>query len=438
MTGQGEGAGANEGRLAENLVHFTRVLRVAGLPVGPAQMLDALAAVRLVGVDRREDWHAALAAVLVRRREHREVFDQAFATFWRDPDLLGKVLAAMLPHAQGRYDAPTVSPRVAQGLSPHRKPSRPTQPLEQDPELLAFGASRLEHLSQTDFERMTAEEWQAVARLLETVPMPIEPRPIRRYRPSTRGVIDPRATLRAAMRSGGEAVTLRYRRHVKRPPPLVVLCDISGSMQRYSRMLLHWLHGMLRREPVSVFLFGTRLTPVSRLLRTRDVDLALAAVAAGVPDWSGGTRIAAAIERFNQDWSRRLLAQNAVVLLVTDGLECDDDESSAEDEDDRDARVGAERNGINGRSSRRVFAGDEHRGDGWRTPVERLALAAERLSKSCRELIWLNPLLRYEGFEPKAAGVRALLPCVDRHIPIHNLAAYAQLARALKETARWK
>jgi uncharacterized protein with von Willebrand factor type A (vWA) domain len=397
---------ADEGRLAENLVHFTRVLRVAGLPVGPGQMLDALAAVRLVGVARREDWQAALAAVLVKRREHRDVFDQAFAAFWRDPDLLGKVLAAMLPHAQGRYDAPTVSPRVAQGLSPHRKPSRPTQAQEQEPELLAFGASQFEQLQQTDFERMTAEEWQAVARMLEALPMPVEPRRIRRYRSATRGSIDPRATLRAAMRSGGDALTLRYRRHVRRAPPLVVLCDISGSMQRYSRMLLHWLHGMVQREAaVSVFLFGTRLTPITRLLRTRDVDAALAAVAAGVPDWSGGTRIAAALERFNQDWSRRLLAQSAVVLLVTDGLECGDED---------------------GEPSPR------------HSPVERLALAAERLSKSCRELIWLNPLLRYDGFEPKAAGVRALLPRVDRHIPVHNLAAYAQLAAALGETTRWK
>jgi uncharacterized protein with von Willebrand factor type A (vWA) domain len=399
---------AAQGRLAENLVHFTRVLRVAGLPVGPGQMLDALAAVRLVGVMRREDWQAALAAVLVKRREHREVFDQAFTAFWRDPDLLGKVLAAMLPHVEGRYDAPSVSPRVAQGLSPHRKPSRPGKPQEQDAELLAFGASRLEQLQHTDFEKMTTQEWQAVARMLETLSMPVEPRRIRRYRAAAYGVADPRATLRAAMRTGGDAFALRYRRHVLRPPPLVVLCDISGSMQRYSRMFLHWLHGLVQREAaVSVFLFGTRLTPITRLLRTRDVDAALAAVAAGVPDWSGGTRIAAALERFNRDWSRRLLAQSAVVLLVTDGLECDDRED-----------------------------GDEAPRP--RSSIERLDLAAERLSKSCSELIWLNPLLRYEGFEPKAGGVRALLPRVDRHIPVHNLAAYAQLAAALGEMRRWK
>ncbi|CAB3780417.1 vWA domain-containing protein [Pararobbsia alpina] len=434
----------HEGRLAENLVHFTRVLRVAGLPVGPGQMLDALAAVRLVGVMRREDWQAALAAVLVKRREHREVFDQAFATFWRDPDLLGKVLAAMLPHVEGRYDAPTVSPRVAQGLSPHRKASHPGVSREQEPDLVAFGASRIEQLQHTDFERMTAEEWQAVARMLETVPMPVEPRRIRRYRSAARGGIDPRATLRAAMRTGGDSLALRYRCHVRHTPPLVVLCDISGSMQRYSRMFLHWLHGMVQREPsVSVFLFGTRLTPITRLLRTRDVDAALAAVAAGVSDWSGGTRIAAALERFNQDWSRRLLAQSAAVLLVTDGLECDEEGDLGDDGPARGG--GGERRDIRAREgdARGRGQGAAHGAqDGLharrRSSIERLALAAERLSKSCRELIWLNPLLRYEGFEPKAAGVRALLPSVDRHIPVHNLAAYAQLAAALGETTRWK
>jgi uncharacterized protein with von Willebrand factor type A (vWA) domain len=294
--------------------------------------------------------------------------------------------------------------------------------------------------------------------------MPVEPRRIRRYRAATRGVADPRATLRAAMRTGGDAFALRYRRHVLRPPPLVVLCDISGSMQRYSRMFLHWLHGLVQRESaVSVFLFGTRLTPITRLLRTRDVDAALAAVAAGVPDWSGGTRIAAALERFNRDWSRRLLAQSAVVLLVTDGLECDDREEGEDadgggnerrnnerksneqrgNEQRGSVRDGGTRDGALGAES--VSGPGNKAGGGQsalhprrpRSSIERLDLAAERLSKSCHELIWLNPLLRYEGFEPKAAGVRALLPRVDRHIPVHNLAAYAQLAAALGEMTRW-
>ena len=434
------------GRLAENVVHFTRVLRVAGLPVGPGQMLDALAAARMVGVQRREDWQTAMAAVLVKRREHREVFDQAFAAFWRDPDLLAKILAAMLPHVDGRVDRKNVSPRVAHALSAQRNASRPRHEETQkpkEPELVAFGASTFEQLQHTDFEKMTHDEWQAVAKVLETLSLHIEPRDIRRYARATHGMVDPRATLREALRTGGETVALRYRRRKKAPPPLVVLCDISGSMQRYSRMMLHWLHGLIQREPVSVFLFGTRLTPITRMLRTRDVDVALAAVSKGVPDWSGGTRIAVALERFNRDWSRRLLARNAVVLLVSDGLEADDGDEDATSAT-RARSPTSSTSSMTSTSSTPLThpthpthppyptSGVRH------SSIERLGAAAERLSKSCRELIWLNPLLRYEGFEPKAAGVRALMPHVDRHIAVHNLAAYVQLAQALQETSRWR
>lgn len=429
------------GRLAENVVHFTRVLRVAGLPVGPAQMLDALTAARMVGVQRREDWQAAMAAVLVKRREHREIFDQAFAAFWRDPDLLAKILAAMLPKTQGRVEPKGISPRVAHALSSPRRGEPPPRDRDQEPELTAFGASTAEQLHHTDFEKMTPDEWNAVARLLETLSMHIEPRETRRYAAASHGAIDPRATLRTASRAGGETVTLRFRKRKSAPPPLVVLCDISGSMQRYSRMMLHWLHGLIQREPVSVFLFGTRLTPVTRLLRTRDVDVALGAVSKGVSDWSGGTRIAAALERFNRDWSRRLLARNAVVLLVTDGLEADDDDGDTNTDDRRSGPgtdVASHDRRSDTRTSTGALAGGTHPRVVRASSIERLGAAAERLSKSCRELIWLNPLLRYDGFEPKAAGVRALMPHVDRHIPVHNLAAYAQLAQALQETTRWR
>lgn len=435
-------ASLKTGRLAENVVHFTRVLRVAGLPVGPGQMLDALAAARMVGVQRREDWQAAMAAVLVKRREHRDVFDQAFTAFWRDPDLLAKILAAMLPHTEGRVERKNVSPRVAHALSAQRNTSRPRrEPTEKPKELevVAFGASTLEHLQHTDFEKMTPDEWQAVAKLLETLSMHVEPCDIRRYTRAARGVVDPRSTLREAMRTGGETVALRYRRRKKAPPPLVVLCDISGSMQRYSRMMLHWLHGLIQREPVSVFLFGTRLTPITRMLRTRDVDVALAAVSQGVPDWSGGTRIALALERFNRDWSRRLLARNAVVLIVTDGLEADDsDDGSNADDETGAADTRALHRGHRADQTLRTPRSLDGTPRIPRSSIERLGAAAERLSKSCRELIWLNPLLRYEGFEPKAAGVRALMPHVDRHIAVHNLAAYVQLAQALQETSRWR
>lgn len=197
-----------------------------------------------------------------------------------------------------------------------------------------------------------------------------------------------RATLRRTLRSGGASIDLARRRRRVRHPPLVVLCDISGSMSRYSRMLLHFLHALTNdRDRVHTFLFGTRLTNVTRHLRQKDVDVALERVAGAVEDWSGGTRIGQTIARFNRDWSRRVLGQGAVVLLITDGL-------------DRDAGLG-------------------------------LDVQMERLHKSCRRLIWLNPLLRYEGFQPKSSGIRAIMPHVDEFRPVHNLKSLEDLAQAL-------
>jgi uncharacterized protein with von Willebrand factor type A (vWA) domain len=253
-------------------------------------------------------------------------------------------------------------------------------------------ASNQEQLQTLDFEKMTAEEWATVRRLVARLELPLPLQRLCRWRASASGPIDARATLRGALKNGGIGMVLKRRVHRTCTPRLVALCDISGSMHRYTRMLLYLLHALAQREKLTVFLFGTRLTPITHLLRARDVDDALEAVAKNVPDWSGGTRIGAALDTFNRGWSRRLLAQNAVVLLVTDGLE--------------------------------------------RDPPERLAAAAERLSKSCRRLIWLNPLLRFEGFEPKAAGVRILAEHADLHIPVHNLEALGQLAEALAQNKR--
>jgi uncharacterized protein len=213
----------------------------------------------------------------------------------------------------------------------------------------------------------------------------------RRTKPSAAGHrLDPRATLRAMLRSGGDLAQLRFRTRRTETPPLVVLLDISGSMERYARMFLHFVHLLANdRARVNVFLFGTRLTNVTRALRRRDIDLALAQVAAQVEDWSGGTRLGHCLREFNWRWGRRVLARSPTVLLVTDGL-------------DREAGAG-------------------------------LGVEAERLAKSCGRLVWLNPLLRYAGFAPKSLGVRALLPHVDEFRPVHNLASLAGLVAALAE-----
>ncbi len=388
-------AGPPKARLAENVVHFVRALRACGLPLGPAKALDALAAVEAVGVERREDFRAALAAILVSRREHLTLFEQAFDVFWRNPRLLEKVMAALLPQARGRGadEAPEVAARLAEALLPPRA-ARDAQPAEEVELDAAFTFSSREVLQKKDFATMSTSELDEVKRLMARMRLPLPEQPVRRTRASPRGSrVDLRRTLRRMTGAGGMAVPLAFRERVHRPPPLVVLCDISGSMDRYARMLLHFLHAITNdRHRVQVLLFGTRLTPITRHLRHRDVDVALARVARAVSDWAGGTRIGACLAEFNRRWSRRLLAQNAVVLLISDGLDADTGEG--------------------------------------------LAFEMERLAKSCRRVVWLNPLLRYAGFEAKPAGIRAMLPWVDDFRPVHNLAALAQVGAALRVEAR--
>jgi hypothetical protein len=381
------------GRLAENVLHFVRALRACGLPVGPAKVLDALAAVQAVGVDNRSDFRGALAAVLVSRHEHLAIFEQAFDLFWRDPGLLEKIVASLLPQAHGRTGegeaAQEVAARLAQALLPPR-PDRGDGDADEMEQDAAFTFSPREVLQRKDFATMTADELAQVKRMLATLRLPLPELAVRRTEPAGEGArVDLRATLRRLAHPAGALAPLARRRPRRRPPPLVVLCDISGSMDRYARMLLHFLHAITNdRHRVHVLLFGTRLTPVTRHLRHRDVDVALSRVAAAVSDWAGGTRIGACLAEFNRRWSRRLLGQNAVLLLISDGLDAD--------------------------------AG------------EGLAFEMERLAKSCRRLVWLNPLLRYEGFEAKPAGIRAMLPYVDEFRPAHNLASLEGLAAALR------
>ena len=386
---------APKGRLAENVVHFVRVLRAAGLPVGPARALAALEAIEVVGLANREDFRAALAAVLVSRYEQLPIFEQAFDLFWRNPKLLEKLIASLLPKVFSRSGEappePELPARIAQAMLP---PAQPDLPREDDDEIdldAAFTMSPREILQHKDFETMTAEELAAVRRMLRNLRLPLPEIPTRRTAPSTRGHrVDLRATLRRATGAAGALSPLAWRKRQRRTPPLVVLCDISGSMDRYARMLLHFLHAITNdRDRVHVLLFGTRLTNITRHLKHRDVDVALSRVTTAVSDWAGGTRIGACLDDFNRRWSRRLLGQNAIVLLISDGL---------------DAEGGAG-----------------------------LAAQAERLHKSCRRLVWLNPLLRYEGFEARPAGIKAMLPHVDDFLPVHNLESLTELAAALED-----
>jgi uncharacterized protein with von Willebrand factor type A (vWA) domain len=380
------------GFLAGNVLHFVRVLRGAGLALGPAKVLDALAAVEAAGIDRREDFRAALSAVLVSRREQIELFDQAFDLFWRHPRLVEKMMASLLPRVHSRTGTPpppAIPERLAQALLGDRggQPKDPERELELD---AAFTFSPREVLQKKDFASMSAEELAEVRTMLARLELPLPRARLRRTKPSPRGhVVDLRATLRGMTGAAGIAAPLRWRAHRRETPPLVVLCDISGSMDRYARMLLHFLHAITNdRHRVHVLVFGTRLTNVTRHLKHRDVDVALERVAGAVADWAGGTRIGNSLAAFNRRWSRRLLGQNAVVLLISDGLDAD--------------------------------AG------------EGLEFQMERLAKSCARLVWLNPLLRYDRFEAKPAGIRAMLPHVDDFLPVHNLQSLTDLAITLR------
>lgn len=305
------------GHLADNVVHFARLLRKAGVPIGPGHVLDALAAVEAVGIERRDDLYWTLHACLIKRHEHSALFDQAFTLFWRDPRIRERLLKALLPTVElpdeGRVDGEQLARRLQDAIAPERKPTPKDE--EQAREEVTLDASLTysdeERLRNKDFEQMTAEEVEQAKRIMARLRLPIMEVPTRRLvGDSTGHKIDLRATMRAALRAGGDPVTLSRRRRTVRHPPLVVLCDISGSMEQYSRMLLHFLHALTNdRDRVHVFLFGTRLTNVTRLLRQKDIDRALSDVGREVQDWAGGTRIGKCLDDFNRHWSRRVLGQ---------------------------------------------------------------------------------------------------------------------------------
>jgi uncharacterized protein with von Willebrand factor type A (vWA) domain len=383
--------------IAENIVHFARVLRASGMPVGPDRVLAAIAAVETVGLERREDVRAALSAVMLDRHEQQVLFDAAFDAFWRDPKLLEQLMYLLLPKIAGRGEKqrPPRPNRLAEALAPPPAAAPPKPALETAKEEIqfetTFSFSERERLQRADFESMSAAEFDLAKKLAERVPLPVRPVRRRRHEPALRGTLDLRSTLQHMARQP-HTLSPAFTRARFEMPPLVVLLDISGSMERYARLFLHYVHGLTRRYlKVHTFTFGTRLTNITRCLKHRDPDVALKLADEQVSDWKGGTRIASSLDEFNHRWARRVLGGNAAVLLVTDGLDRDDG--------------------------------------------GQLVAAAAQLHRMAHEVVWLNPLLRFDGFQPRAAGVRALLPHVDRFLPVHNLASLADLGRALRHPA---
>ncbi|MEZ5674772.1 hypothetical protein SAMN06265173_102260 [Thalassovita litoralis] len=387
-------------KLTHNITYFARALRKAGLPIGPGRVIDAIRAVEAAGFTDKRDFYWTLHACFVNRPEHRAVFSQIFRLYWRDPRYMEHMMAMMLPAIRGVQEdrpAQAAEKRAAQALLDGQLPDVP-QPEEAEEETkievdASMTMSSEERLKTLDFEQMSAEEMAQAKRMLARLSLPVKPIPSRRAQTSLQGRrIDWRRTMRGAMRRGGELHDIALKAPKPRWPNLVVLCDISGSMSQYSRMVLHFLHAVANEKgagwaKVHAFTFGTRLTNITRHLATRDVDQALHAAGAEAQDWEGGTRIGDCLHAFNRDWSRRVMGQGAVVLLITDGL------------DRGDARA--------------------------------LEKEVERLHLSARRLIWLNPLLRWDGFAPKATGIKAMLPHVDAFRAGHSIATLEELAAAI-------
>ncbi|WP_432283816.1 VWA domain-containing protein [Aminobacter sp. BA135] len=382
----------SDGRIADNIVYFARALRKAGMRVGPASVMDAIEAVLAAGIGSRDDFYWTLHAVLVSRHEDHATFDEAFRLFWKSRELIEKMLAMFSPIAPDRREKQkprAAENRVSQAMFEGHHNSQPPREIPEIEVDARFTVSGNEMLRGKDFAQMTASEMSDARREITALRLPFDTVRTRRFKPDPHGgTVDPRAMMRAAARTGGQLILPKFRSVREVHPPLVVLADISGSMSQYTRIFLHFLHALTeKRRRVHTFVFGTRLTNLTRQMRHRDPDAALADCSAAVKDWSGGTRIGDTLGEFNRLWSRRVLGQGAVVLLITDGLERDD--------------------------------------------VAGLSEEMERLKKSCRRLIWLNPLLRFEGFEARARGVRAMLPYVDEFRPVHNLNALGDLCASL-------
>ena len=389
-------------RLAQNITHFARALRKAGLPIGPGRVIDAIRAVEAAGFTQKEDFYWTLHACFVNRPEHRAVFAQVFRLYWRDPRYLEHMMAMMIPAVRGVQEdrvAQAAEKRAAEALldgvdrdAPPRSEDEQDKEteIEIDASMTMSGEERLRSL---DFEQMSTAEMAEAKRMIAKLALPVKPIASRRAQAALRGrQIDWRRTMRGAMRRGGELHHLSLSHPKPRWPNLVVLCDISGSMSQYSRVVLHFLHAVANTKgagwaKVYAFTFGTRLTNITRHMQQRDVDAALKAAGAEAQDWEGGTRIGACLHDFNRDWSRRVLGQGAVVLLITDGLDRDD--------------------------------------------PDMLAREMERLHLSARRLIWINPLLRWDGFAPKARGIAAMLPHVDSFRAGHSIASLEELADAI-------
>jgi uncharacterized protein with von Willebrand factor type A (vWA) domain len=388
---------ARRGKLADNIIGFGRALRRAGVRLDSARIALACEAAQSVGVDRKLDLGAALEAVLVSREQDRGVFRELYDAYFRDPEIAHKLLAQMLPSAEGRAEPSRRRPRVREALMPQRAfGTQAPRPAEDTVEFdAAMTASDLHRLRQADFNALSASEYRQVERLARDIALPLPLVPVRRSQPDTRGVrLHWRGVLHEATRTGGELLNLPRLRQRAEPLPLLILVDVSGSMERYTRLLLAFLHAATRqvegrRVRRDLFAFGTQLTDLTPAFRLADTDEMLAAASALIQDYGGGTCLGDALAALRSGHARRLVGRRSLVLLVSDGLDTGEPE-----------RLDAEL--------------------GW-------------LRRRCRRLLWLNPLLRYEGYAPLARGAAVLQRHAHGMLAVHNLSRLEELAASLAQ-----
>ena len=384
------------GQFLHNLLLFGRVLRKLGLDITPGRMMDLVNALDHIEIGRKSDFYYSARALLVHDREDLPLFDQAFELFWRKPSESWDVEWQGLTQRR-RRTRPIVTPPPLDSATPATNDSASAPSQEMTVIEVTRTYSDRELLRQKNFAEMSAEEAEAVKRMMSHLLWNVSERRTRRKRAGKGHVIDLRRTLRHSLRTEGELLRWSYREPKLKPRPLVIIADISGSMERYTRLLLHFIYSMKSalRQPVEAFVFSTRLTRITRPLQVRDLDLALKQVGLLVHDWAGGTRIGESLQTFNFDWGRRVLGRGAVVLIISDGWD---------------------------------------RGD-----VELLKREMARLKRNCHRLIWLNPLLGAPDYEPLTRGIQAALPHIHDFLPVHNLASLEDLAIRLSGLdRRWQ
>ena len=373
------------GHFLHNLLLFGRVLKELGLDVHSGRMLDAVAALELVGVRRKRDFRSTLRTVLVHRRRDMELFEEAFDTFWRAPKDRLTTLDLRSIGEQRKFRQPQVAPPSAGAEGADDAETGDSRGQHVD---MTRTYSAREVLRRKNFAEFTLQEVDSARRMMDDIEWQVGRRRSRRLQPGSGPAIDLRRAVRRSLRYGGEMLDLPLLERREKPRRLTLICDVSGSMERYTRMLLHFIHSLADNwDGVEAFLFATRLTRVTDRLAHRGVDDAVEGVARAVPDWAGGTRIGDAVKTFNYSWSRRVLGWGSVVLIISDGWD--------------------------------------------RGEPELLGRETARLQRSCHRLIWLNPLLGSETYAPLTRGMQAALPFVDDHLPVHNLASLQDLAERL-------